>query len=172
MATICQCCGQPIRAKAAKKPRGKTYKGYDDFVPDYNAARHAIAADLGSHWHLIPEASVWARVPSAWVACKVFGRTSSAPRDMRLPAAKYWPGGAMPVGPEYAEAQVITPEVIEHWRTKAMQLVESHRRGMANLRDLRECVPSSTVAISLQHAAARRREAAAFLRRARLAEAA
>jgi len=44
---------------------------------------------------------VLATLPAAWVSCKVFGRTSKSPRDVRLPAAQYWPGGLLPRGPVY-----------------------------------------------------------------------
>jgi len=81
----------------------KSFRGYDDFVVAYNAARANIAASLGANWHLVPAAYQWARVPAPWASCKVFGRTSKAPRDMRLPNARYWPDGTLPVGPEYAE---------------------------------------------------------------------
>jgi hypothetical protein len=99
---VCECCGQPLRKRAARKA-GTSFRGYDDFVPAYNAARHAAIAALGERWWLVPGASTWARIPSAWAACKVYGRISHAPRDRRLPAAHYWPAGVMPSGPEYAE---------------------------------------------------------------------
>ena len=71
-------------------------------MPAYNAARAAVARDHGANWHLVPDAWRWGRVPNAWVRCPVYGRVSTAPRDMRLPIAQYWPGGEMPNGPEYA----------------------------------------------------------------------
>jgi hypothetical protein len=98
---VCPCCGQSI--KPASRKSAPSFKGYDDFVAAFNAARHAIIAELGERWWLVPGASTWARIPAKWAACKVFGRVSNAPRDRRLPAARYWPAGAMPIGPEYAE---------------------------------------------------------------------
>jgi hypothetical protein len=100
MSTICQCCGQPIRAKRATRI-AKSFTGYDDFVPAFNAARHAAIAALGARWYLEPGASLYGRVPAAWASCKVYGRSSNAPRDQRFPAAQYWPGGMLPAGPEY-----------------------------------------------------------------------
>ena len=97
---VCPCCGQSLKPAARKA--GPTFKGYDDFVPAYNAARQAAIADLGETWYLVPGASTMARIPAKWAACKVYGRVSNAPRDRRLPAARYWPAGAMPIGPEYA----------------------------------------------------------------------
>lgn len=96
---ICQCCGQPIRAKRAKAP---TFKGYDDFIPVLQIAKYAAQAARGDHWAIIPGASVMARLPAAWTRCKVFGRISASPRDRRLPAAQFWPDGILPAGPEYA----------------------------------------------------------------------
>jgi hypothetical protein len=80
----------------------KSYKSYDDFSAASVAAKRAVAADVGMHWHLVPGASAMARLPAAWTACKVYGRVSKSPRDVRLPAAHYWPTGALPIGPEYA----------------------------------------------------------------------
>jgi hypothetical protein len=31
-------------------------------------------------------------------------RWSTAPRDQKLPVARFWPGGELPIGPEYAAA--------------------------------------------------------------------
>jgi len=80
----------------------KTFKNYDDFSAANRAAKLAACEAHGLHWHLVPGASALARLPAAWVACKVFGRTSKSPRDVRLPAARFWPNGLLPVGPEYA----------------------------------------------------------------------
>ena len=97
---VCPCCGQSIKPAARKA--GPSFKGYEDFVPAYNAARHAAIAAHGEAWYLVPGASTWARIPAKWAACKVYGRVSHAPRDRRLPAAQFWPSGALPIGPEYA----------------------------------------------------------------------
>jgi hypothetical protein len=97
---ICECCGQPIRA--SRKPARPVFKGYDDFTLAVMAAKNAAVSELGLHWRLMPGASVLATLPAAWVACKVFGRTSKSPRDTRLPAARFWANGLLPVGPEYA----------------------------------------------------------------------
>jgi hypothetical protein len=79
----------------------KSFKGYDDFSAANVAAKRAVAADVGLAWHLVSGASVLARLPATWTACKVFARVSRSPRDVRLPAARYWPNGILPVGPVY-----------------------------------------------------------------------
>lgn len=111
-ALICVCCGQKITARAAK-PARKSFVGYDDFVPAFNVARHAAAAALGHRWQFVPGASIWARLPAAWVRCTVYGRVSTAPRDHRMPAAQYWPGGTLPIGPEYAAPDVAPVQLAE-----------------------------------------------------------
>ena len=63
-AIVCECCGQPIRKAAARKPVA-SFRGYDDFVAAYNAARHNAIAALGEHWYLVPGASQWARIARA-----------------------------------------------------------------------------------------------------------
>jgi hypothetical protein len=79
------------------------FRGYDDFVPAFNAARHAAIAAYGPRWSLIPEARVWARLPRTWVNVQLTGRRSStAPRDYKLPVARFWPGGRLPIGTAYA----------------------------------------------------------------------
>lgn len=102
MAQICQCCGQPIKLAAKPRATARTFKGYDDFHAAFLAAQAAVCAELGERWKLIRGASVYARVPRAWVAVKTAYANLPGHRDMRLPAAKYWPAGELPAGPEYA----------------------------------------------------------------------
>src|SRR5262245_11867802 len=109
MSNICECCGQPLRGRLRRV--GKTYKAYADFVLAFNQARHACIRRHGDNWHLVPGASVWARIPAAWASVKVFGRVSHAPRDQRFPAAEFWPGGVLPIGPEYADTNTATIEI-------------------------------------------------------------
>ena len=107
---ICPCCGRPTiregRGNFLNPPMRavRKFRAYDDFVPAFNTARRAAIQELGAHWYLVPGAAVWARVPSAWVGCRVFGRVSHAPRDQRFPAARFWPTGELPLGPDYAPA--------------------------------------------------------------------
>jgi hypothetical protein len=101
MNRICECCGQAIKPARAKAPKAPTFKGYDDWSAAHLAAKLAACAELGDHWAILPGASVIARVPAAWVACKVFARVSKSPRDVRMPAARFWPNGLLPRGPDY-----------------------------------------------------------------------
>jgi hypothetical protein len=86
----------------------RTFRGYEDFVPVFNAARQAAIAEFGPNWHRYPQSYVWARLPVEWTRVRVAAagvqgsRWSTAPRDQRLPVARFWPGGELPIGPEYA----------------------------------------------------------------------
>jgi hypothetical protein len=170
---VCECCGQPLRkARAARKPAA-SFRGYDDFVVAYNAARHAAIAELGQAWYLVPGASVWARVPNAWVACKVYGRTSTAPRDRRLPAAQFWPSGELPTGPEYAAPAATIPPC--DYRVRLGELAGKHRKMVADMRagwDLCRFTRGQHGAIYLGELARIRRDATLAARSARFAEAA
>jgi antirestriction protein ArdC len=73
-------------------------RDYDSFVAALAIAKAAPCRIAGAMWALKPGMAVLARVPARWVACKVFSRTSRAPRDMRLPSAIFWPGGKLPAG--------------------------------------------------------------------------
>jgi antirestriction protein ArdC len=79
-----------------------TIRDYDSFIAALAIAKAGACRVAGMRWAIKPGASVLARVPSRWVACKVFNRTSRAPRDMRLPAAKFWPGSVLPAGADIA----------------------------------------------------------------------
>jgi hypothetical protein len=136
MTAICHCCGQPIKVARAKAPKAPTFKGYDDWAAAHLAAKLAACAALGDHWAILPGASVIARVPAAWVSCKVFGRTSKSPRDMRIPAARFWPNGLLPRGPEYAlegpREPELTSEAMAAWR-KFQTITDVERRNVATL---------------------------------------
>jgi hypothetical protein len=71
-------------------------------MPAFRAAREAAIRDAGAYWWAKPNVSMWARVPPSWVAWKGFSRSGSSPRDLHFPLGKYWPGGELPIGPEYA----------------------------------------------------------------------
>lgn len=90
------------------------YRGYDDFQAAHTRAKWAACYELGEHWKRVAGASVRARLPAAWTACKVGvvpgvnGKTGAkalrvarSPRDVSLPAACFWPDEMLPVGPEY-----------------------------------------------------------------------
>lgn len=115
LSTICPCCGQRVRAKRART--APTFKGYDDWSPAHTRAKQRACAELGFDWKLISGASVIATLPAAWVACKVFGRTSKSPRDVRLPAARFWDNGLLPAGPAYGDEYA--------WETAPVALQEA-----------------------------------------------
>jgi hypothetical protein len=98
------------KKREAKQTRGiepPHFRAYADFVPVFNAARRAAIEVYGEGWSINPEAYVWARLPVAWVRCKVATgkrsfRFSATSRDHKLPVAKFWPRNRLPIGPEYA----------------------------------------------------------------------
>ena len=91
----------PVPALRTRPLRRATFSGYRDFQRALQHARDAATRAYGDQWHLAPGACCRARVPGAWVRCVIAGRASVSPRDLNLPAAEFWPGGALPVGPEY-----------------------------------------------------------------------
>lgn len=110
---------------AARISGGKSYRDAESFFVDFNAAREACAARWGREWYLNPKASLKARVPGVWVALKGEMGTWRSPRDVNCPRAEYWPGGVLPIGPEYAEhARLATNDVLAAARWgKALELV-------------------------------------------------
>ena len=170
---VCPCCGQSIKPAARKG--APSFRGYDDFVVAYNAARHAAIDALGERWYLVPGASQWARIPAKWAACKVFGRTSNAPRDQRMPAAQFWPSGTLPIGPEYAAAPDSRATVPE-FRARVRELADKHRATVRDMRALHDACnfsgPGHRGAAYLAYLAKLRTEAATYARMARFAEAA
>jgi hypothetical protein len=73
-------------------------RDYDSFVAALAIAKAAACRAAGLAWAVQPGLSIMATVPVRWVSCKIFGGTSRAPRDQRLPAPRFWPGGALPAG--------------------------------------------------------------------------
>jgi len=117
-------------------------------------------------------------VPTAWVACKVYGRTSTAPRDQRFPAARFWQDGALPIGPDY-ESVVFGADVIAGWRQRKAEMLASARRLLTD-RDSRwrydyigaDCNPRRGSVALLEAVAFGRREMVRLGNAIRLAEAA
>ena len=101
--------------QAALKPEtkriggGQTYRNAEAFFADFNAAREACRQIHGESWYLSPTASLKARVPGAWVALRGEMKVWHSPRDVNMPRAEYWPSGALPTGPEYAEHGLVCP---------------------------------------------------------------
>lgn len=95
--------GAPRKAVALCSPRRRLFfRGFDDFMPVLSAARAGAMREHGSKWWANPEASIMARVPASWVAWKGSARSGSSPRDLHFPLGRFWPGGELPIGPDYA----------------------------------------------------------------------
>jgi len=82
-------------------------RGYDSFVGPLAIAKAGAVAEAGLHWATRPGLSLMVTVPTAWVRAKVFGGysggapvTKGAPnvQARRVPAPRFWPGGALPAG--------------------------------------------------------------------------
>jgi hypothetical protein len=104
----------PKTADALSRPRARlSFKGFDDFMPAFRAAREAAIAEHGDQWWANPHTCLKGRVPTAWVTWKGKASSGSSYRDLNMPVARYWPGGQLPVGPVYAApicvAQCVDP---------------------------------------------------------------
>ena len=102
-AELAVACAARETVPALRKPslRRAAFSGYRDFQRALQRARDAATRAYGDQWHLVPGACCRARVPGPWVRCVIAGRASVTPRDLNIPAAEFWPGGALPIGPEY-----------------------------------------------------------------------
>ena len=99
--------------RAAEPPKHRRLGGgitsWDQWHPMWRAACQAAAGEHGPQWHLHPE-TCNGRIPTAWANIKLpIGTTKHGPRDVHIPAARFWPGGVLPVGPEYAERGPMEP---------------------------------------------------------------
>jgi hypothetical protein len=102
---IAERAAQPLRIT-----QRKTYSGFDDFMPAFNAARALAREAHGDRWHLNPDARMCARLPASWVSCSLIsGKTVRSPRDVAFPVARFWPGEVLPNGPDYADLYAIDP---------------------------------------------------------------
>ena len=99
-----------------KRIGGATFRDAELFFPAFNAARKACRAARGPGWYLDPSASLKARVPASWVALRGQMATWRSPRDVNFPRAEYWPGGVLPVGPEYAEHGPVATGDAYEWK--------------------------------------------------------
>lgn len=100
----CPHCGGELAPAAPAAPRRSAgaFADHDAFVAAFTAAAARATAECGARWMLNPAARVMARVPAAWVNYRVFRRAVTGRRDTALPAARFWPDGTLPVGPDYA----------------------------------------------------------------------
>lgn len=97
---------RPIAAATAvalSRPRARlTFRGFDDFMPVFRWAREAVIAEHGEKWWWNPDVCRKARVPAAWVTWKGSASGGRSYRDLNFPLGRYWPGGELPIGPNYA----------------------------------------------------------------------
>jgi hypothetical protein len=104
----------------------------------------AVAADVGTHWHLVAGASQWCSIPSKLRSFTTArGTRIKAKPDARLPAAQYWPGGEMPAGviaapdmPRDTTPQAVVRAVhARHTADRAHERYRDTLRYMARSRD-------------------------------------
>lgn len=82
-----------VRPKAAKAPKRMTAEQFFDM---YQLARKAVAARYGNRW-TIEGMSRWATLPAGWRSFTgPRGGKVKLPKDIRVPAAEFWPAGVMP----------------------------------------------------------------------------
>ena len=104
--TACPHCGGSL-APAPRK--AGEFTGHDDFHAGLREAIARAIAELGADWQRMPGGYVWARVPAPWARYKAFRRTVAGRRDLTMPAARFWPAGTLPRGPDYATPCADTP---------------------------------------------------------------
>lgn len=119
-----------VKAKRARVVKGDGLQPGEAFVRGLRAARLAMVADVGERWHVVPGASTWCHLPTRLASYKTErGTRISNPRDMRIPAARYWPGGVHPAGVELPtgerpDAMVAFSEALEARRARERQAAE------------------------------------------------
>lgn len=92
--------GRQATAAPAAAPRkvGKARKSMtaEQFFDAYQAARRTVAERHGLRW-VVDGQATWATVPAGWRSFKgPRGGKVTLPKDIRIPAAHYWPGGRIP----------------------------------------------------------------------------
>ena len=60
---------------------------------EFLALHRAAIAAAPPRWRYQAGDYIWARVPAVMLRYKAHNRSVTPPRDMPLPAAKYWPAG-------------------------------------------------------------------------------
>jgi hypothetical protein len=125
---------------AIRQP-GNTYRGFDDFMPAFTAARRRAAMacrDMLGRWWLEPDC-LKARLPAAWVRWQGRSVSGKSPRDVNFPAARYWPGGTLPVGPDYAAPAVLSGEIMPRQVVPVSHRIAGPARDPAPILDLVPC---------------------------------
>jgi hypothetical protein len=130
-----------LAAHRAATPR-LTFSGWDDFAPAWGFACALAQERFGRQWYLNPMACRKARVPLAWVSCRLSLRSSVSPRDMNMPNAQFWEGGRLPVGPDYAPVAALARcNSVAVWKPQAaapafdLRLVEHNDMILADAAD-------------------------------------
>lgn len=104
--------------KAATRQPATTFRGFDDFMPAFTFARLACRLANGPRWYLNPSACLKARLPAAWVRWHGLAVSGTSPRDVNFPVARYWEGGVLPIGPEYAPLVEATDSRVVLWKPR------------------------------------------------------
>ena len=87
--------GMPEPAAPVRVPAGKA----EAFHADLRTAQEAAQLAHPDRWHLVPGASGWIEIPSALRSYRSErGTMIRIPEYKRVPAARFWPGGALPHG--------------------------------------------------------------------------
>lgn len=96
--------GMPEPVAALKVPTGKA----EAFHADLRAAQEAAQLAHPDRWHLVPGASGWIEIPASLRSYRSErGAMIRIPEYKRVPAARFWPGGALPHG-------LTIPGLVEH----------------------------------------------------------
>ena len=82
---------------------GQRFSGFADFQPAFLRAKEAAVRAHGDTWYLVPHACITARVPGKWCTTPIGKRVCASVRDLNMPAAEFWDGGKLPVGPVYQQ---------------------------------------------------------------------
>jgi hypothetical protein len=124
-------------AIAIRQP-GNSFRGFDDFMPAFTAARMLAIADHGARWYLSADC-LKARLPAAWVRWVGLSVSGKSPRDVNMPSARYWPGGVLPAGPDYAAPAVLSGEIMPRRIVPVSHRLSGPAREPAPVLDLVPC---------------------------------
>ena len=87
--------GMPEPMAPVRVPAGKA----EAFHADLRAAQQAAQLAHPDRWHLVPGASGWIEIPASLRSYRSErGTMIRIPEYKRVPAARFWPGGAPPHG--------------------------------------------------------------------------
>jgi len=75
-----------------------TIRNFDDYTAMRRMACEAAGFTTATSVVDYFARTVPVTIPAKWSNCKIFGGTKRGPRDVRVPLARYWPGGELPRG--------------------------------------------------------------------------